>query len=107
MSYDDEEISLPRRDVSPLEFLRAVYMNETVALPVRMKAAVEALPFVHPKLSISAHVDGEGFADRLERAIKRSGIKLVIEHAPQPKPAPLPSSVTGPMVGTDRKMRRL
>jgi hypothetical protein len=108
MSYDDDEIDLPQRDVSPLEFLRAVYMNEQVALPVRIKCAVEALPFVHPKLSISAYVEGEGFADRLERAIKRSGISLTIEQRViDAKPAPPKSDVTGPMLATSNRLRRL
>jgi hypothetical protein len=107
MSYDDEEIALPRRDVSPLEFLRAVYMNEQVALPVRIKCAVEALPYVHPKLSISAHLETDGFAARLEAAIKRSGIKMMIEQRViEAKPA-LSTNVAGPMISTDRKMRRL
>jgi hypothetical protein len=107
MSYDDEEISLPRPNVSPLEFLRAVYMNEQVALPVRIKCAVEALPFIHPKLSISAHVETDGFAARLEAAIKRSGISLTIEHRQAIEHQSQPGDVTGPMAGTDRKMRRL
>jgi hypothetical protein len=92
-----------------LDFLRAVYMNAELPLSVRMRAAGMAIPYEYPKLSVVASVnDPTAFAERLERAIQRSGVRpLMIEHALQPKPAPQPSSVTGPMVGTDRKMRRL
>jgi hypothetical protein len=49
---------------------------------VRIKCAVEALLFVHPKLSVVANVAGKDFAERLEAAIARSGV-TVIEHEPQ------------------------
>jgi hypothetical protein len=42
----------------------------------RLRAAIEALPFEHPKLAVTAVVDGEALGDALERAIKRSG-KLI------------------------------
>jgi hypothetical protein len=71
-----------------LEFLQAVYCNEAIPLSVRMRAAIECLPFETPKLSAAAIVPmGEEFAKRLERAIARSrqGSKL-IEHSPFPAP---------------------
>jgi hypothetical protein len=52
--------------------LKAVYLNESLPLSVRMKAAIEAAPYVHPKLSATAVLTSEDFADRLERAILRS-----------------------------------
>jgi hypothetical protein len=57
---------------TPLDFLRAVYINESLPLSVRMKAAIEAAPYVHPKLSATAVMSSEDFGDRLERAILRS-----------------------------------
>jgi len=39
---------------TPLDFLKAVYLNEGLPLSVRMKAAIEAAPYVHPKLSATA-----------------------------------------------------
>jgi hypothetical protein len=36
-----------------LDFLKGLYRNPDMPLPVRMKAAVECLPFVHPKLSMT------------------------------------------------------
>jgi hypothetical protein len=57
---------------TPLDFLQAVYCNEGLPLSTRMKAAIEAAPYVHPKLSATAVMSSEDFGDRLERAILRS-----------------------------------
>jgi hypothetical protein len=61
-------------EVTPLEFLEAVYLNEKLPLTVRMRAAIEAAPYKHHKLSAAQvmHYDGKDFASRLERAIERS-----------------------------------
>jgi len=56
-----------------------------------------------------ANIESKDFGLRLEAAIKRSGLKL-IEHEPAKAreiEAPPKTDVSGPMVGTDRKMRRL
>jgi hypothetical protein len=37
-----------------------------------MKAAIEAAEFVHPRLAVTAMLNG-GFAESLERALARSG----------------------------------
>jgi hypothetical protein len=67
---------------TPLDFLQAVYLNEGLPLSVRMKAAIEAAPYVHPKLSATAVMSSEDFGDRLERAILRSlGVRRAL-----PKP---------------------
>ena len=62
--------------MEPLDFLRAIYLDESVPLSVRMRAAIEAAPYVHPKLSATALI-GDDFADRLERAILRSNGKVI------------------------------
>jgi hypothetical protein len=62
---------------TPLDFLRAVYLNPELPLSVRMKAAIEAAPYCHPKLSATAVIDPTEFADRLEKAIVRSGMRLI------------------------------
>ena len=67
---------------TPLEFLRSVYCNEAVPLGIRLRAAIEAAPYVHPKLSAIANVTlGGDFAERLEKAIERTHAVRVIEHS--------------------------
>ena len=58
-------------DASPLEFLRRVYTDPAQPMPLRIRAAVEAAPFAHPKLSAVFDM-GSGLAAKLEDAIKRS-----------------------------------
>jgi hypothetical protein len=75
-------------DATSLDFLRACYCNSALPLSTRMRAAIAALQFEHPKLSAAAVVHDDGtFAARLERALERSGRALtngsgskVIEH---------------------------
>ncbi len=55
-----------------LGFLQAIYRTRGVPLPVRIKCAIEALPFESPKLSATAVLTSEDFAERLDRAIARS-----------------------------------
>jgi hypothetical protein len=105
----------PKRDVDPtldaLTYLQAVYRGQIEAEGQRMRAAIAALPFEVPRLSINANVGSHDLGDRLERAIKRSGVNLTIEHAPQPRPmieAPELTSPAGPMLATTKKgFRRL
>jgi hypothetical protein len=56
---------------------QAVYRDVTQPLSVRIRAAVEALPFESPKLSATAVLTAADFADRLEKAIARSGVKMI------------------------------
>jgi hypothetical protein len=69
---------------SSLELLQTIYRDRTLPLNVRVRAAVEALPFENPKLSATAitTMDGKSFAAALERAIERS-------KKPTPPPVPL------------------
>jgi hypothetical protein len=64
-----------------LEFLQAVYLNEQLPLSVRLRAAVEAAPYEHPKLTAVAlgRFTGEDFATRLERAVEASNRAKLIE----------------------------
>jgi hypothetical protein len=57
-------------------------------LPVRIRCAVECLPFENPKLSAVAvaSLSGNDFAFALDKAIARSGVKLIEAKAgPQPE----------------------
>jgi hypothetical protein len=61
------------KNVTPLEFLTAVYMNDKLPLPARMKAAIEAAQYVHPKLAVVATTHSSGdFGALLDRAIVAS-----------------------------------
>ena len=59
-----------------LDYLRSVYTDPLQSTYVRLKAAIEALPFERPKLAVTAVIDGNDFEGRLKRAIERSG-KLI------------------------------
>ena len=61
-------------DITAHRLLQSIYRDEEVALPVRMRAAIESLPYETPKLSATAiaTLDGKTFAEALDRAIERS-----------------------------------
>jgi hypothetical protein len=111
MTLEVDEVEVGQEATS-LDLLQAVYRNPDVPLAVRMRAAGMAIPYEFPKLSVVASVsDPAAFADRLERAIRRSGV--LIEQVPAKQiearriPDPPKADVTGPMLGTSNKMRRL
>jgi len=61
-----------------LDLLSAIYRDPELPLTVRIRAAIAALPFEHPKLAVTANVSVADFADQLEKAIMRSGKSLVV-----------------------------
>src|SRR5262245_19613749 len=69
-------------EVTPLQFLQAVYRNPALPLNTRLRASIAAAAYVHPKISIVA-TPGGNIAERLERLIleQRKKPKL-IEAAP-------------------------
>ena len=76
---EQQEPTLPD-DVGALRLLQMVYRGEVKVSPQQMRAAIEALPFEAPKLqSVGVgYIDGTAFADRLERALRRSdGARLI------------------------------
>ena len=56
-----------------MEYLRQVYQDPLESTHVRMKAAQIAIEYERPRLAVTGLVSGEDFADRLNRAIERSG----------------------------------
>jgi hypothetical protein len=64
-----------------LDFLQAVYRDAGQPLPVRMRAAIAALPFERPKLAVTANVDAY-FGRRMELAMERRGVSAVIDARP-------------------------
>ena len=61
-------------DITAHRLLQSIYRDEEVALPTRMRAAIESLPYETPKLSATAiaTMDGQTFAEALDRCIERS-----------------------------------
>jgi hypothetical protein len=103
----------PDPGLDALRYLQLVYRGLIQAEGPRMRAAIAALPFEVPKLSVVASVnDPERFAERLERAITRSGLRpLMIEAKPiEPREtdAPPQTDLAKPMTTSvpDRRMRR-
>jgi hypothetical protein len=74
-----------------LELLQTCYRNKLLPLPVRLRCAVECLPFENPKLSAIgvSQLTGKDFAAALDRAISRSRSVPLIEakavELPQPE----------------------
>ena len=67
---EEQEVIAEQEDA--LAFLRSVYQNEKVPLPVRMRAAQIAIEYERPRLAMTAQINGEDFASRMERAIEAS-----------------------------------
>ena len=81
---DDDSITVPP-GASSLAFLQAIYRSTEQPMVRRMKAAIAALPFEHPKLAVTAVLTDEDLGARLHRAIQRSA-KVIELRAAQPEP---------------------
>jgi hypothetical protein len=102
-------------NATSLTLLQKVYRSSSVALQTRIRAAMAALQFEHPKLAVTAMVNEGDFADQLERAIQAS--RKIIEAKPlsissegpsdhsNTKPLVQPSNGHKPSV-PDRRFRR-
>jgi hypothetical protein len=58
-----------------LDFMQAVYLNESLPLNTRLRAAIEAAPYEHAKQPTAlalGYWNNESFAAQLDRAIERS-----------------------------------
>ncbi len=75
-----------------LDHLQSIYRNPMEATSVRIRAAVECLPFESPKFTAVAvgHFQEGTFAELLDRAIERSRAPLLIEASPLPPAAQHP-----------------
>ena len=67
------------KTISALKYLQSIYRNPMEPTGVRIRAAIESLPYENPKLSAVAvgYMNAEDFASRLDRAIERSNGKLI------------------------------
>jgi hypothetical protein len=91
-------------EVDPLSFLKAVYMNVELPLSVRMRAAIELLPFTHPKLAVTALVSEQDFATVLDRRLKR--IEEMRAKVIEAKPAQIEAKPPMPRIA-DKRYRRI
>jgi hypothetical protein len=84
IEFEDAEVL--GDNISSLAFLQAVYRCPNQTLHIRMRAAALCLPYEHPKLAVTALLDGtEDLGARLHRAIERSAKVIAlraIEHQP-------------------------
>jgi hypothetical protein len=70
-----------------LDLLQAIYRSPDQPLHTRMRAAIAALPYEHPKLAVTAVVDGtEDLGARLHRAIERSAKVIELRVAQEAAP---------------------
>jgi len=65
-----------------LAFLRATYRDPMQPTSIRLRAAQIAIEYERPRLAVTAVINGDDWAQRLDRAIERSNAARVIEHAP-------------------------
>jgi len=59
---------------SALEYLQDIYKGRRVFDPQRVRAAALEIAYESPKLAVTAHIAEDSFAERLERALARSGM---------------------------------
>ena len=86
------------------ELLRSVYSNSALPIAMRMRAAIETLPFEKPKLAVTAMVDSQGIAALLEARLRR-----IAEAESDPKAieaAPMIEAPIRPPMVPDRRFRR-
>jgi hypothetical protein len=95
----EREVEIPPNGTS-LDLLQAVYRNNQLPLPTRMRAALGAISFEHAKLLATAIIHEGSFADLLDRRLKRIAEMETKLIEPQAKTDPLPRL-------PDRRFRRI
>ena len=69
----------------PQHFLETVMMSNDLPLSTRMRAAIELMPYRHPKLIATAIINESSFADLLDRRIAKLAAmeqQKLIDHKP-------------------------
>jgi hypothetical protein len=56
---------------NPLDFLMAIYRDPQQPMNRRLRAAIEAAPYMHPKLAVTASIHTQNFAVLLEARVQR------------------------------------
>jgi len=66
MELNDPYCNEEQKRFNSLTFLQSIYNDPSEAKSLRMRAAIEALPFEFSKLSVTAQMNSETFAAALE-----------------------------------------
>ena len=71
--------------ITALPLLQMAYRGQVKLSPQQARCAIEALPYENPKLSATAiaTMDGQSFAQALDRAISRSKGPLLLNAPPE------------------------
>jgi hypothetical protein len=59
------------REPDPRDFLKAVYLDEKLPLSVRMRAAIELMPYTYAKLAVVAQITEQSFAEILDKRLAK------------------------------------
>ena len=100
----EEEFPL-RKGATAHDLLKIIYQCAELPLPVRMRAAIAAIPFETPKLSAAAQITENDFATLLDRRIRHYEEMKMIEHQ-RPSEATA-VEVKSPMSTAERRLRRI
>src|SRR6516165_5102435 len=87
--------------------LPPVVPDRRLPLSVRMRAAIEVLPFTHPKLAVTAMVSEQDFATVLDRRLKRIEEMKVNANEATPVSDGEKVDVRLPPRPADRRFRRI
>jgi hypothetical protein len=83
---EEDEVPLPA-DATSLYFMQAIYRDSRQPMQRRMRAAVAALPFEHPKLAVTVDAS-RAFAAQMEARQRELGMSPVIDAVPKALPDP-------------------
>ena len=78
------QIELPKlnsEQVNSIDYLRRIYRDPNQPIPLRMRAAIEALPYENAKITAVAigTLTGQDFYTRLEKAVSAAEKAKLIE----------------------------
>jgi hypothetical protein len=90
--FEDDLRDLAENETS-LSLMQEIYRSAKYPPHMRMRAAQIAIAYEHPKLRVTAALDGSGFAEEMREIARRSGGSNVIDAKAQhvieaPRPIP-------------------